>query len=595
MKKLLLLGLSSLILTAGCSKPHLKTDTQSQPAPAPQADPVPEPEPPQQDKSQMRQTSSNPTPSEIKAKIQMLEKKKMSLKKSKSSTNHSRSFVFEESSNLTSYEQVRHLENASVIGYLDSPTPVYILDSDPSQDLSPGNSQPAEFNTEEYDRIYENPFLKAMDNPVSTFSIDVDAASYANTRRFLNENRMPPADAVRIEEFINYFSYDYPPPDDQAPFSVHTEISECPWKQENRLLKIGIKGKEIETKELPPSNLVFLLDVSGSMSSRDKLPLLQKAFGLLVDRLREQDKVSIAVYAGSAGLVLPPTSGAKKTDILDAINKLRARGSTAGGEGILLAYETAKKNFVKGGTNRVILATDGDFNVGVSSDAELVRLIEKKREEGVFLTVLGFGSGNYKDSKMEQLANKGNGNYAYIDNILEAKKVLVNEIGGTLVTIAKDVKIQIEFNPVNVKSYRLIGYENRVLNKEDFDDDKKDAGELGAGHEVTALYELVLADSAQDRKSTLRYQESRVTGEKSKAGEVAYLKLRYKHPEDTVSQLIENTINDESYSLEQTTDDFRFACAVAGFGMLLRDSEHKGNADYPMIKTLARNALGQDA
>ncbi|HYM92516.1 MAG TPA: von Willebrand factor type A domain-containing protein, partial [Chitinophagaceae bacterium] len=341
------------------------------------------------------------------------------------------------------------------------------------------------FNTESYDHITENRFLKVKDNPLSTFSIDVDVASYSNVRRFLNLGQLPPAGAVRIEELINYFHYDYPQPTDEHPFSINTEISDCPWNKENKLVLIGLQGKKIPAENLPASNLVFLIDVSGSMDEPNKLPLVKASMKMLVDQLREQDKVAIVVYAGNAGLVLSSTSGSDKTKIKDAIDNLEAGGSTAGGAGIKLAYKIAKENFAKGGNNRVILCTDGDFNIGASSDDEMERLIEQERKSGVFLTVLGFGMGNYKDSKMEKLADKGNGNHAYIDQLSEAKKVLVNEFGGTLFTIAKDVKLQIEFNPAKVQGYRLIGYENRILNKEDFNNDKKDAGELGSGHTVT--------------------------------------------------------------------------------------------------------------
>ena len=355
--------------------------------------------------------------------------------------------------------------------------------------------QNGEFNTEQYNRIYDNEFLMAKDNPLSTFSIDVDTASYSNIRRFLNNNQLPPKDAVRIEEMINYFSYDYPQPKENEPFSVTTEVAACPWNKDHQLVLIGLQGRNVETANLPPSNLVFLLDVSGSMQDTDKLPLIKSAFRLLVDQLRPQDRVSIVVYAGSSGLVLDSTPGDQKQVILQAIDSLNAGGTTAGGEGIKLAYEIAKKNLMKDGNNRVILATDGDFNVGVSSDGDLIRMIEEKRNDGIFLTILGFGMGNYKDAKMEQLADKGNGTIAYIDNLLEAKKVFVSGLSGTLLTIAKDVKIQVEFNPTKIKAYRLIGYENRMLKKEDFNDDKKDAGEIGAGHSVTALYEIALADS----------------------------------------------------------------------------------------------------
>ena len=350
------------------------------------------------------------------------------------------------------------------------------------------------WNTEDYALIQENRFLGVEQEPLSTFSIDVDAASYSNMRRFINSGQHPPKDAIRIEEMINYFNYDYPQPTSDVPFEVVTELAQCPWQPQHQLLHIGLQGKTIPTQNLPASNLVFLIDVSGSMNSQNKLPLLKSSFKLLTNQLREQDRVAIVVYAGAAGLVLPPTSGKNKQAIKEALDQLKAGGSTAGGEGIQLAYKTAREHFIEGGNNRVILATDGDFNIGPSSDAALVRMIEKERESGIFLTVLGYGMGNYKDNKMQQLADKGNGNHAYIDNINEAKKVLVTEFGGTVFTIAKDVKIQIEFNPAAVEGYRLIGYENRLLQNEDFNDDQKDAGELGSGHTVTALYEIIPAN-----------------------------------------------------------------------------------------------------
>lgn len=358
--------------------------------------------------------------------------------------------------------------------------------------------KPLVHNTEAYKRIYENSFTSPLDEALSTFSIDVDAASYANVRRFLNQNQIPYPDVVRTEEMINYFDYTYPEPTDKHPFSISMEVATCPWKPEHRLVQIGLKGKSLDLKEAPSSNLVFLIDVSGSMDQPNKLPLLKSAFRLLVNELRDQDRVAIVVYAGAAGIVLPSTPASEKSNILAALDKLEAGGSTAGGEGIQLAYTVARQQFIDGGNNRVILATDGDFNVGVSSEGELVRLIEEKRAAGVFLSILGFGMGNYKDANLEQLADKGNGNYAYIDNILEAQKVLVGQMGGTLYTIAKDVKIQVEFNPAYVKGYRLIGYENRVMAAKDFNDDKKDAGELGAGHTVTALYEIAPPDAKTD-------------------------------------------------------------------------------------------------
>lgn len=453
-----------------------------------------------------------------------------------------------------------------------------------------------EFNTEEYDRIYENEFLDALSNPLSTFSIDVDTASYSNVRRFINDSRLPPQDAVRIEEFINYFTYDYPSPEDEHPFSITTELSAAPWNPAHHLVHIGLQGRRMPKEELPDSNLVFLLDVSGSMNEPNKLPLVKQGFKLLVDQLDEDDRVAIVVYAGAAGLVLPPTHGDNKSAILQAIDNLEAGGSTAGGQGIELAYQVARENFIVEGNNRVILATDGDFNVGPSSDAELVRLIEQKREEGIFLTILGFGTGNYKDSKMEQLADKGNGNYAYLDNIREAKKVLVSELAGTLLTIAKDVKIQIEFNPVKVKAYRLIGYENRLLAKEDFADDTKDAGELGAGHSVTALYEIIPVDADEATRPTpeLKYQETELSTEAEQTNEMMTVKLRYKQPDGDESILMVHPVLDESISLDQTSDNFRFSAAVAEFGLLLRDSEFKGDATYEQCLELAQGSKGPD-
>jgi len=451
------------------------------------------------------------------------------------------------------------------------------------------------WNTEEYATIHDNLYHNPLQKPLSTFSIDVDAASYSNIRRFLNNGQTPPKDAVRLEEMVNYFNYDYLAPEEGMPFSVITEVSQAPWNTSHQLVHIGIQGKKIATENLPASNLVFLLDVSGSMNAANKLPLLKSAFTLLVEQLREQDKVSIVVYAGAAGVVLNPTSGDKKEEILAALNNLEAGGSTAGGQGIMLAYKLARENFVDGGNNRIVLATDGDFNIGVSSNASMERLIEQERESGVFLTVLGFGMGNYKDSKMEILADKGNGNYAYIDNILEAKKVLVSEFGGTMYTIAKDVKIQVEFNPALVKAYRLIGYENRKLNDEDFNDDRKDAGELGSGHTVTALYEIVPLGIEEDFGSIdpLKYQkESRLS--KGNTQELMTVKLRYKAPDGDESKLITTTVDAGTTSLNQTSNNFRWAAAVAEFGLLLRDSEFKGQSNYLQVVSLAQGAKGED-
>lgn len=453
-----------------------------------------------------------------------------------------------------------------------------------------------EFNTEEYDGINENIFHDAQRNPLSTFSIDVDAASYSNMRRFINNGQRPPKDAVRIEEMINYFNYDYEQPKGDDPFSIYTEISSAPWNEKHKLVHIGLQGKTIPTQNLPPSNLVFLIDVSGSMSDPNKLPLLKSSFKMLVEQLREQDHVAIVVYAGAAGMVLPSTSGADKDTIIRALDGLEAGGSTAGGAGIRLAYAIAKENFRKDGNNRVIIATDGDFNVGESSNASMERLIEEKRNDGIFLTVLGYGMGNYKDSKMETLADKGNGNYAYIDNILEAQKVLVNEFGGTLFTIAKDVKLQIEFNPAKVKAYRLIGYENRVLRNEDFNNDRKDAGDLGSGHTVTALYEIIPVgvDSEFFKIDDLKYQTSKIEKSANGSHELLTVKFRYKKPNEDVSKLIVHPLVDENIKLEKTSDNFRWSAAVAGFGMLLRDSEYAKGFTFDQVIQMAQGARGKD-
>jgi Ca-activated chloride channel family protein len=451
------------------------------------------------------------------------------------------------------------------------------------------------FSSEEYETISENTFKWATKTPLSTFSIDVDGASYSNVRRMIMDGQLPVNDAVRVEELINYFNYDYENPKGEHPFSVNTEVGKAPWNPGHQLVQIGIQGEMIEADNLPPSNLVFLLDVSGSMSSDDKLPLLKKGFKLLTNQLREEDYVSIVVYAGSSGLVLPPTSGANKEAILEALNKLNAGGSTAGAAGIRQAYQVAKEHFRKDGNNRVILATDGDFNVGVSSNDKLVELIEEKREEGIFLSVLGFGSGNLKDSKMEQIANNGNGNYYYIDNLLEAKKVLVSEMGGTLHTIAKDVKIQVEFNPQNVKAYRLIGYENRLLADEDFNNDEKDAGELGAGHTVTALYEIiphgVHIDTSLSDIDPLKYQTPNDPVNNYNS-ELMTVKLRYKNPDGNKSHLLSQVIKISDST--ELSDNLKFAASVASFGMLLRDSKFKGESTFDMVLELAKQSKGID-
>jgi Ca-activated chloride channel family protein len=452
------------------------------------------------------------------------------------------------------------------------------------------------FNTEQYDRIYENPFLGVAANPLSTFSIDVDRASYGNVRRFIGQRQMPPKDAVRVEELINYFPYEYPEPRGADPVSITTEIAPAPWRPAHQLVRIGLRGKSIDKREMAPNNIVFLIDVSGSMQPANKLPLVKEAFRLLVNELREEDRVAIVVYAGAAGLVLPSTSGGEKTKILDAITRLEAGGSTAGGAGIKLAYDIAKENHLRTGNNRVILATDGDFNVGVSSDADMVRLIEERRTQGTFLTVLGFGMGNYKDSRLEKLADKGNGNYAYIDDLLEAKKMFVSEFGGTMVTIAKDVKLQVEFNPAKVAGYRLIGYENRLLRNEDFTDDTKDAGEIGSGHTVTALYEVVPVGARTDvvirGVDSLRYQTPAAEPSRgARSAELLTVKLRYKEPTSATSREMVHPVIDRE---TRPSADFTFAASVASFGLLLRDSEYKGNATYAGVVEGARRSLGAD-
>jgi Ca-activated chloride channel family protein len=459
-----------------------------------------------------------------------------------------------------------------------------------------GRREDVEGNTEAYSHIDENPFLEAARAPLSTFSIDVDTASYSNTRRFLKDGQLPPKDAVRIEELVNYFTYDYPQPVGGAPFSVTAEISEAPWNTSHRLVHIGLQGKRIPTDNLPPANLVFLLDVSGSMNEPLKLPLVKSAMRMLTEQLTSRDRVAMVVYAGSSGLVLPSTSGERKGEILAAIDRLEAGGSTNGGDGIQLAYKIAQDNFIRGGVNRVILATDGDFNVGVTSEGDLVRLIEEKRQSGVFLSVLGFGTGNVKDSTMEKLADKGNGNYAYIDSLGEARKVLGEQIGGTLFTIAKDVKIQVEFNPKQVAAYRLIGYENRLLRDQDFNDDTKDAGEIGAGHTVTALYEVVPFGQKFENAGVdaLKYQQPVKPSEMANSNEMMTVKLRYKEPARDESKLVSVSLADSKGRLDTASENFKFASAVAAFGMLLRDSKYKADASYNKVIELARASVGAD-
>lgn len=450
-------------------------------------------------------------------------------------------------------------------------------------------------DTEAYARIEDNPFHRVSAAPLSTFSVDVDTASYANARRFLRDGTLPPQDAVRVEEMINYFRYDYPAPTGKNPFSVHTEVGPSPWNPAFKLVRVALQTQAIADANVPARNLTFLLDVSGSMEAENKLPLLIQAMGLLVDQLRPQDRIAIVVYAGSTGVVLKSTPGSKKIEIKAALATLSADGSTNGAAGIQLAYQQARTNFIAKGINRVILCTDGDFNVGLTSEGALTRLIEDERKNNVFLTVLGFGMGNLKDSTMEKLADKGNGNYAYIDSIEEARKVLVKEAGATLVTVAKDVKLQVEFNPQTVAGYRLIGYENRLLADQDFNDDKKDAGEVGAGHAVTALYELVPAGVPvpAPKIDKLRYTTPpAATGQAS--AELMTVKVRYKPPMGTTSQLFAQPIRNSSATLDQTSVDFRWAAAVAGYGMLLHESPERGSLTWLQVKAIAKGALGAD-
>jgi Ca-activated chloride channel homolog len=457
-----------------------------------------------------------------------------------------------------------------------------------------------DFNTATYDKVEENPFLPAANNPLSTFSIDVDTASYANVRRFISSGSLPPKDAVRVEEMINYFSYDYREPEGDKPFSIDVDATACPWDTTHRLLRIGLKGREVANEKRPASNLVFLLDVSGSMNPAERLPLVKQAMRLLVEKLTEKDRVAIVIYAGGSGLALSSTNGSEKEKILRALEELQAGGSTNGAEGIELAYKVAADNFIKGGVNRVILATDGDFNIGVTNQGDLIRLIEAKAKTGVFLSVLGVGTDNLKDSTMQKLADKGNGNYAYLDSLDEARKVLVQQINGTLMTIAKDVKIQVEFNPARVASYRLIGYEKRLLRKEDFNNDKVDAGEIGAGHTVTALYEVVPAGvGATDPAASvppvdpLKYGTNR-TETTNGSGEMVTVKLRHKKPEGDTSELTERAFTDNGSKFENAAPDLKFAAAVAEFGMLLRDSQYKGKGTFGAVIEWAQEGKGRD-
>jgi Ca-activated chloride channel family protein len=451
-------------------------------------------------------------------------------------------------------------------------------------------------NTESYARIYDNPFRAAADQPLSTFSIDVDTASYANLRRFLSRGQLPPPDAVRIEELLNYFIYQYEPPTDDAPFAIHEELTSCPWNPDHRLLRVALKGREIPAEQRPAANLVFLLDVSGSMNEPNKLPLIKESLRLLVEKLTEKDRVAIVVYAGASGLALPSTHGHMQDTILAAINSLQAAGSTNGASGIQLAYEVATENLIREGVNRVILCTDGDFNVGVTSEGELTRLIEEKAKSGVFLSVLGFGMGNYKDATLEKLADTGNGTYGYIDTIAEARKLFVEQLMGTLVTIAKDVKIQIEFNPARVASYRLLGYENRLLVAEDFNDDGKDAGEIGSGHVITALYEIVPVGrpALAGNVDPLKYRPLSPVVLEGASDEMLTLKLRYKDPDGAESKLIERAMKDEGADFTKSSADTQFAAAVALFGMLLRNSEHAGSGTFDAVLEIAQPVIQDD-
>ncbi len=452
------------------------------------------------------------------------------------------------------------------------------------------------FNAESYDAIVENEFLSVVDSPLSTFSIDVDTASYSNVRRLLKGGAIPPGGAVRLEEMINYFPYEYPQPDDDNPFAVAAEVAASPWATDHRLVRIALKGREIPMEDIAPMNLVFLIDVSGSMQTANKLPLVVKSLEMLVDELRVEDRVAIVVYAGREGLLLPSTSGQDKYAIRQALRSLSAGGSTNGSGGIKLAYNVAANHFVDGGVNRVILATDGDFNVGTVSRSGLKKLIEQKAQSGIFLTVLGYGMGNLKDSQMEMLADKGNGNYAYVDDLDEAHKVFGEQLAGTLATIAKDVKIQVEFNPAKVKMYRLIGYENRLLQNKDFNDDKKDAGEIGAGHTVTAFYEIITTQSDTRIPSVdpLKYQTPGKLSAAASGSELVTVKLRYKEPDGQVSELIKYPIVDDSNKFRKASEDFRFASSVALFGMLLRDSQFTKDMSFDDVLRIAKNSLGDD-
>jgi len=459
-----------------------------------------------------------------------------------------------------------------------------------------GYASPAALNTESYARVDETNFVSVSDQPLSTFSVDVDTASYSNVRRFLRDGSLPPPDAVRVEEMLNYFHYRYPAPTDARPFSVHAEVANAPWATGHRLLLVGLQARTITEEQTPPRNLVFLVDVSGSMASPDKLPLLKAGLTLLARQLREEDRIAIVVYAGASGVVLPTTHGADHATVVSALDRLEAGGSTNGGEGIELAYQMARHSFIRGGVNRVVLATDGDFNVGVTDIGSLTRMIEDKRETGVYLSVLGFGSGNLKDATMESLADHGNGNYAYIDSMREAQRALVREAGGTLVTLAKDVKLQLEMNPAQVAGYRLIGYENRRLAAQDFNNDRKDAGEIGGGNSVTALYEIIPQGSDEGVPGSvdpLRYQNN-AHAPQPVSDELATIKIRYKQPDATESTRFSIAVRDRGTAIDAASDNLRWAAAVAGFGMILGHSEHRGDASLSGVMHLAQSAMTHD-
>lgn len=467
--------------------------------------------------------------------------------------------------------------------------------TEPGDGVGPGEAG------DQYDEIVENPFQRVTDHPRSTFSIDVDTASYSKVRQFLVDyNKSPRPDSVRIEELVNYFPYQYDAPgsEDSEPFATYADICQCPWNTDHRLLRIALKGREMQTSARPPSNLVLLIDTSGSMKQENKLPLLKRGMEMLLSQLNKNDRVAIVAYASAAGRVLDSTPATEKQEILDALDRLQAGGSTNGGEGLQLAYGIARDHFISGGTNRVLLCTDGDFNVGMTGTDQMLDLIERESSDGIDLTVLGFGMGNLNDSMLEQISGRGNGNYAFIDTQNEARKVLVEQLSSTLVTIAKDVKIQIEFNPLKVAAYRLIGYENRMLKTEDFNDDKKDAGEIGAGHSVTALYEIIPAGVSTaalgPETDELRYQEPAETSLAAESGELMTIKLRYKLPDSNESSLIEHVVHDSGATFEQLDSEFQFAAAVAGFGMLLRDSEHRGDWTFEDVKQIASLNLGRD-